>query len=149
MAGSIVVAVRSAVVAGLVGAIAEPKVSITYGYQGADDDRRREQIWTDRVRSTHDAAALKTGRNFRDETLEFDIVILVAGIGLPPEDADARALELGTAVEEFVADRKSNELGIAGLQWIRTIGFELNNGFNGKGSLTELRYTVRYYARLT
>lgn len=149
MAGSIVVDVRKAVVAGLVTAVNEKKVSISYGYRGSDDDKRREQIWTDRVRSTHDVAGLKAGRNFRDETLEFDIVILVAAVGLPPEDADTRALELGTVVEEFLADRKNNELGVDGLQWIRVVGFELINGFAPKGSLSELRYTVRYYARLT
>lgn len=149
MAGSIVVDVRKAVAAGLVTAVNDDKVSISYGYRGSDDDRRREQIWTDRVRSTHDVAGLKSGRNFRDETLEFDIVVLVAAVALPPEDADTRALELGTLVEEFLADRKSNELGVDGLQWIRVVGFELMNGFAPKGSLSELRYTVRYYARLT
>lgn len=149
MAGSVVVDVRKAVVAGLIVVIDDPKVSISYGYQGADDDRRREQIWTDRVRSTHDVAGLKSGRNFREETLDFDVVLLVAAVGRPPEDADTRALELGLQVEEFLADRKNNELGVTGLQWIRVTGMELINGFGPKGSASELRYTVRYNARLT
>lgn len=149
MAGSIVVEVRKAVVAGLVMAINEPKVSITYGYQGSDDDRRREQIWTDRARAAHDVAGLKPGRNFREEVMDFDLVVLVAGVGRPPEDTDTRAIELGTQVEEFFADRKNNELGVTGLQWIRVTGMELINGFGPKGSASELRYTVRYNARLT
>lgn len=149
MAASIVVGVRKAVVEGLITHVAEPKVSITYGYQGSDDDRRREQIWTDRARATHDVAGLKPGRNFREEVMDFDIVVMVAGVGLPPEDTDTRAIELGTKVEEFIADRKNNELDIDGLQWIRVTGMELINGFGPKGSLAELRYTVRYSARLT
>jgi hypothetical protein len=149
VAGSVVVDVRKAVVAGLIAVIDDPKVSISYGYQGADDDRRREQIWTDRVRSTHDVAGLKSGRNFREETLDFDVVLLIAAVGRPPEDADTRALELGLQVEEFLADRKNNELGVTGLQWIRVTGMELINGFGPKGSASELRYTVRYHARLT
>lgn len=149
MAASIVVAVRRAVIAGLVTAVNDSQVSISYGYQGSDDDRRREQIWTDRVRSTHEPASMKSGRNFRDETLDFDVVVWVAAVGLPPEDADDRAIELGAIVEEFIADRKSNELGVAGLQWIRVAGMELTNGYGPKGSLSELRYTLRYSARLT
>lgn len=149
MAASIVVAVRKAVIAGIKAALNDPKVSVTYGYQGADDDRRREQVWTDRVRSTHEPAGLKAGRNFRDETLDFDVVVLVAGVGKPPEDTDTRALQIGAVVEEFLADRKSNELGVPGLNWLRVTGFELNNGYAPKGSLSEIRYAVRYNARLT
>lgn len=149
MAGSIVVSVRRAVVEGLRDAINDPKVSVSYGYQGGDDDKRREQVWTDRARSTHEPAALKPGRNFREEVLDFDVVIWVAAVGKPPEDADDRALEIGVVFEEFMADRKHNQLGVTGLQWITVTGFELTNGYGPKGSLSELRYTVRYHARLT
>jgi hypothetical protein len=93
---------------------------------------------------------MKSGRLFRDERMEFDVVILVLGVGLKPEEADARALEIGQVVEEFVADHKSNELGITGLKWLRISNLELSpNRVNANGAVAEATYTIRYEARLT
>lgn len=149
MAGSIVVPFRKALVAGLKVAINDKKVSVTYGWQGGEDDRRREQVFTLRPRATHDVAALKAGRNFRDEEMDLDVVVLIAGVNKLPEETDTRALEIGKVVEEFIADRKNNELGVTGLQWMRVTGFELNNMYGSSGSMSEITYTVRFRARLT
>lgn len=149
MAGSVVVAVRTALADGIRTALADPKVSVTYGWQGGDEAARREQVFTNRPRSTHDPASLKSGRNFREEVMDLDIVVLVSRPNAYPQDVDARALEIGTVVEEFIADRKSNELGIPGLVWLRMAGMDLQNMYGAGGSLTEITYTVRYHARLT
>lgn len=148
MAGSIVVEVRKALVAAIKTKVNDTSVSVTYGWSG-DDDSRRESIFTHRPRATHDPAALRSGRNYRNEEMEFDVVILVLGVGKSPDENDTRALVLGTAVEETVADHKSNELGVAGLNWLRMVDMELNNRFASTGTITEITYTVRYSARLT
>lgn len=151
MAGSRIVAVRKAVTAGLVTALtAETKVKVTYGWEGSDETRYREQVFTNGGRGPHDPAAMKSGRSFRNEELTFDIVIVVLGVGMKPEESDQRAIDLGVFVEEYVADRKSNELAVTGLNWIRMDEFALSpNRITADGSIAEATYTVRYSARLT
>jgi hypothetical protein len=147
---SIVLEVRQAVIDGVADALSDERVSVTYGWQGDDDDSRREQVFTSGARGPHDIAGMKSGRLFRDERMEFGLVILVLGVGLKPEEADARALEIGQVVEEFVADHKSNELGITGLKWLRISNLELSpNRVNANGAVAEATYTIRYEARLT
>lgn len=149
MASSIIVPVRRAVINGLRAAIADKSVSCTYGYEGYKDDQRREQIYTNRARAAHEPASLRADRNFRDERMDFDVVFLVLGISKTSEETDAAALALGLVFEEFIADRKNNELEVPGLQWIRVADMELNNAFNSNGTISELTYTLRYQARLT
>lgn len=149
MARSVLVDVRRAVVAGIKTAVADKSVSVTYGWEGSDETRRRAQVFTNRALATHDVAALRAGRNYRDERMDFDIVVLVMGVNKSTAETDERALVLGKVVEEFIADRKNNELGVAGLQWIRVSSMELNNGFTPAGTITEITYTVTYQARLT
>ena len=150
MAGSVVVAVRKALVAGIRTAVNDPKVHVSYGWEGGDESSRREQIFTDRPRATHDPAALKPGRNFREEDMELDLVVRVAGVGKSPEQTDERAIALGLLVEEFIADRKAGEtLNVDGLIWLRVSRMELNNRYAPNGSLSEITYTLRYHARLT
>lgn len=151
MAGSIIVAVRKAVIADLVtltgtgGLLAG--VDVKYCWKAGD--REREQLWTQRGRGDTPAASMRSGRNFRQETGRFEVVIRVESVGGTPEDADTRALALGLVVEERVADRKNNEYGVTGLQWIKADGWELNNASADSGSLSELVYDVTYHARLT
>jgi hypothetical protein len=150
---SIVLEVRQAVVDGIKTALNDESVSVTYGWQGSSDDARREQVFTNNARAEHEPAGLKTGRNFRNETMTFDIVVLAVGPAAKPEEVDARALDIGQVVEEFIADHKGNELGIFGLKWLFMTDMSLVNRIgqaaDGDGSATELTYTVRYSARLT
>lgn len=150
---SILPEVRTAVTDGIREALVaanEKKVGVTYAYEGSDETRRREQVFTNRARATHDPAALKPGRNFRDEVMDFDIVVLVISPGKKPQESEARAFEIGQFVEEFIADRKSNGyLEVAGLQWIRMVSMEVTPALRPDASITEIVYTVRYSARLT
>ena len=152
MAGSIHVTVRRAVIAGLADLLesSDPDVSVTYGWQGNDSTAAREQIYTSNARASHDVAALKTGRNFRNEQMDFDLTFYVEAVGETPDVAETRAGELALVGEEFIADHKSNELGIAGLNWIRVV--ELASDYRilpGGGSAAITVLTLRYDARLT
>lgn len=157
MAGSILVAVRSAVAAGL----KEPGTGITatvdtaerkveIAYQWKPDDSIREWVYTGSARFSHASAALKAGRNFRDEVGRFSIVVLVAGVDLTQEETSTRCMEIATAVEEWVADRKSGELGVAGLQSLTIDGDgALDEMFRESGHLAIAEIPVKYTARLT
>lgn len=154
MARTVVVDVRKAVIDGIQTALTAAgasykKVSCNYGYS-ADDDERREQIYTARPRATHEPAAQKAGRNFRDERMEFDVVVLVRSPKDAPEDNDERAADIGQLVEEYVADHKNgNLLGIAAVNWLTVTDLQIENMIGPSGSLSVWQYTVRYQARLT
>ncbi len=147
MAGSIIAAVRKAVADGLANEPGLAEVSVSYGLR--HDARDRWQVFTDMGRAQTPPAALRAGRNHRNEQAEFRIVVLVIEPGGNAEDADARALECGEVVEEFLADRKSNELGVPGLNWIRAESWDLDGGWQDTAWVSQLVYTVRYDARLT
>ena len=142
--------VRTALMAGvqaLLAADAETDVRVSYAYEPARNDR--EKIFTDRPRASTPPAAIRSGRNAREESGEFDVIVIVAGVNESPEWCDQRAQDLGGYVEDYLADHKSNEMGVDGLSWIRADSWELTNLAADRGSLTELKITVRYNARLT
>lgn len=158
MAGSVGVAVRKAVVDGLRTHLAgladfngssapERKTAVSYAYDfGAAD---AERVFTGRSRSDTPPAAMKAGRNFRNEDGVFDLVVLVTYVGGSAEQADERAFAIGAEVETWLADRKSNELGVTGLNTLLVQSWESTNLGNDRGYMTELTYRVGWTARLT
>jgi len=158
MAGSLVVSVRSAVTDGLTTLFAalpdfngatdpEHRVEVTYAYTLGS--AASERVYTGRSTADTPPAALRSGRNHRNEDGVFDLTILVALVGGSQEDADARALAIGAKVEEWIADRKSNELGLTGLVSLRIDSWDLVGLMNDHGCMAELEYKVRWTARLT
>lgn len=158
MAGSLVVAVRSAVTTGLTTLYAgladfngttdaSQNVEVSYGYFPTSD--AGERVFTNRGRGDTPPAAMRSGRNYRNETATFELVVLVAMPGGSPEDAETRALEIGLKAEEWLADRKSNELGVTGLNTLVVESWELAGLGNDHGNIAELTYQIRYTARLT
>lgn len=148
MAGSRVVAVRSALIDGLAGLAGLADVDVIYAWK-FDAELPRERIFTDRCRATHEPASLKSGRTFRNERMTFDLVVRVELIGGTSEEADERALVIGALVEEYIADNNTLDGAVSGLNWITVSGMELNNRGNDVGSLSELTYAITYDARLT
>lgn len=155
MAGTLIVEVRSTLLAGVAAATEfatidlkghKPKVSLSYPL-GAKD---REKVFTRRARFTHAPASLKAGRTFRNETGLFEVVILVEGVGESAETTSTRAVTLGTAFEEYVADNRTLGGAVTGLNWLVVEGDgELAELMNDRGTLAELTYSLKYDARLT
>lgn len=148
MPASIIVAVRSALIEGLkLTDLADEPTEISYQYLAKSS--KRERIFTTRARFTHQPASLRAGRNFRDEEGRFDVVVLVEGVGKSAEWAADRAMDLALVVEEFIADRKNNELDVTGLQTLVVEGEgTVTEMFNDAGHLAEVTIPVRFTARL-
>lgn len=145
MAGILLVAVRRAVADGLANLPELADVHVSYGW---DAGVSGSQIFTGNARATTDPSGLRAGRNVRDEDAEFDLVVNVAAEGKSLEESDEQAAEYGRAVEEFVSDRKSNQLGVPGLQWIRIESWEMRSGQADYGSASQIVYRVRYRGRV-
>lgn len=148
MAGSRIVAVRSALIAGLDALSALDGVDVIYAWK-FDHELPRERIFTNRARATHTPASLKAGRTFRNEQMTFDLVVRVEGVDMTAAETDTRALVIGAVVEEYVADNRTLGGAVTGLNWIVVSGLELNNLSNDRGNLSELTYSIAYDARLT
>jgi hypothetical protein len=145
---SILVDVRRALVEGLADVVGLAEGACEFSWTSREIFA--ERIWTRRARTNTSSAAMRSGRNFRNEVGQFEVVVLVIGDGETQETTSTRALEIGAVVEDFISDRKNNELGVTGLQTLVIDGDgELAEMFNDNGTLAELTIPVRYTARLT
>lgn len=146
MASTVIVAVRKAVVAGVGDLVEFGQVPVAYSYDKTCMDQR-EFAYTRNATFDHRAAAMKAGRNFRAESGGFELVIWVESVGGSPEDAADRALALGVAFEEFVADNKQ---GLGGAYTLQVAGEgSLQEMALDSSSFAELAYSLKYNARLT
>lgn len=144
-----IVAVRSAIIDGLKmqDDLRDEPVQITYQYQ--PKTQKREHIYTTDATFSHEPAAMRSGRNFRDEIGRFNLIIAVEGLKRSAEWCAQRALERGVVVETFIADRKNNELDVTGLQTLLIDGDgSLVELFGDSGHLAIITYPIRYTARL-
>ena len=147
MAGSIVVDLRKAVAVGLAADPGLAGADVSYAWR--PDSRERRQVFTHRARADTPPAALRSGRNHRDENGTFQVVVHCEVPGADAEEADAECVALGGAVEDWFADRKCNQLGVPGLQSLIVTGWELGGGPADRAYISQLIYTVRWTARLT
>lgn len=155
MAGTLILSVRQALLDALAAldAYTVPddkghKPLVTLGWPvGAKD---REKVYSQRARFTHAPASLRAGWTYRNETGSFELVILVEGVGEAQEWTTDRAVQLGTAAEEYVSRNRTLGGTVPGLNWIVVEGDgELSELFNDRGTLAVLTYPIKYDARLT
>lgn len=146
--GSILVEVRSLVTSSLRDLPEFADVETTFGYKVGS--KRREKCWTQNADFTHAPASMRAVKTFRQEDGSFDLVIFVEGIAKSVEETSTRAMDLGHAFEDWIATHASWEGAVEGLVWLQVEGDgSLTEAFNDKGSLAELRYPIKYRARLT
>lgn len=154
---SIGVAVRKAVTDGLrdhLGTLsafngveaAEHDVTVGFGYDFAN--RPREHVYTGRSRADTPPAAIRSGRNTRNETGRFDLTVMVRAVGEDGYAAEARAEQIGGELEDWLADRKSNQLGVAGLNSLVVESWAADYAQTDNGSAALRTYVVRWTARL-
>jgi hypothetical protein len=144
MSATRIVAVRKAVVAAITDLAAFAGVEVMYAYR---DKGLREFAYTRDATFEHSARALKAGRNFRDETGRFELVIWIEAPGKSAEDAADRALDLGLAVEEWVADHKQ---GVGGAFTLLVDGAgSVREAVSDTSAFAELVLPIKFNARLT
>lgn len=143
MAGSNIVAVKRriiAVVPGLLGIVGD------YSYVGKHHADNREYLYLgSRAQGPMTAAAMAAaGRFARSEEPEFLLAIAVRAEGTETaEPAEARALELGAGVEEYLAGNWTLGGDIPGLLKLTIAAFELESGVDDDGASAELTYTLQ------
>lgn len=146
--------VRSAVISGLATHLAatagfnsgESKVEVRYGYSSAW--KAAEKVYLGRARAETPPAALKSGRNFRNERGTFELIVYIHKPGTDPEEAETRAFAVAAECEDWISLRKNNELGVTNLQWLIVSGWESDLGPDGSSSGAIVRLTVAWSARL-
>lgn len=156
--GSIGVPVRKATIDGLATHFAaldgfngttapERDLEVSYGYSFTS--RAAEKLYTGRSQAETPPAAMRPGRNHRDETGTFQLNIHVQFVGGDAYEADQRVDGIADEVETWIADRKSNELGIDGLLTLRVESWDADYAGIDGGTASTRTITVRWTARLT
>jgi hypothetical protein len=106
---------------------AERETVVSFGYDFSNP--HREHVFTGRSRADTPAAGMRSDRNTRNETEE-------------------RAEAIGGALEDWFADRKSNELGVDGLNSLVVASWVADYAQIDGGTAALRTYTVRWTARL-
>src|SRR5688500_11130980 len=154
---SIGVAVRKAVVDGLTthfaalsdfngNTAAEQATVVAFGYDFSN--LHREHVFTGRSRAETPPAGMRSGRNTRNETGHFDLTVMVRAVADDPYAAEARAEAIGAEIEDWFADRKSNELGVTGLSSLVVESWMGDYSKVDNGTAAIRTYVVRWTSRL-
>lgn len=122
------------------------EVVCTYAYDFSSRDT--ERVYTGRSRGDTPPAAMRPGYNIRQETGFFDLTVLVLFNGGSAQDADDRAWAIGSEVEQWLGLRKSNELGVDGLQNLTIRSWAADYKGTDMGAAAAITYNVRWEARL-
>lgn len=147
MAGSVMAAVKAALVTQLAALPSLAGVQVTYADPG--EVARKENIWFGRVRDNdHEPVALKAGRRRREENFTLDCMVEVGGTRLSPQASEERAIALGTAIEEHLADYPKLQDAVDGVAFCVISGMELFTDQTTNGPRTVLTINIDVKARL-
>lgn len=122
------------------------EADLTISYADPGRDYGREAVFGGRIAGPHDPAAFRAGgRRQRAETLTWNLYVRVANPGLTPEENAARALEIGTTVEErLAAGDVQDGAGVPGMKAIEAVGFALENSSDDSGPISEIAYNIQF-----
>lgn len=134
----------------LLSALKDAKIAdeVTYSYVGATD--AREYIFGGSRSDGSVALSAMSGgtRIKREETADWNLHIQVVIPGERTHEAsDSRALEIGTAVENYVAGNWT--LGTPGLMKVTVTGWTLASGNDDEAARTTLTYSLSFDFLLT
>lgn len=154
--GSQIVAVRSGMVAALqtlpaytaTGPTGQ-KPEVLFGWKA--NWKRREKVWTQNARFTHEPASMRAGKTFANETGEFDLLIFVHGVGLTQAVTSDRAADLASDAWDWAQTHANWQALNLGLNELLIVGDgAIPEGVDSQGNpMAEMTLPVRYRARLT
>lgn len=153
--GSQIVAVR----AGMVAALAALPAYTSTGPTGQKPDvsfgwkhnwKKREKVWTQNARFTHEPASQRAGKTFTNETGEFELVIFVHGVNITQEVTSTRVADLASAAWDWAQSHANRDALDLGLSELLIVGDgAIPEGVDSTGApLAEMTLPVRYRARL-
>lgn len=148
MAGTNIAAAKSALIAALKTLPALEGVQVAYSYPGRTVER--ECIyWGERAAGPASVQAMAgSGRIKREEQPTTSLHIAVTQPGNADTEAtDARAAQLGAAVENWLAANKT--LGVDGLTLAAVDSIELDGGVDDESALSILTYQITFRSYLT
>lgn len=121
-------------------------VQVAYSYRG--ERAERECVYGGAVAWTCKPLTFRGGgRMPRQETVQVDLHIAVRLPGSEPDEAEARAVELGTVVEEYLASTPTlSDLGDLKLATIA--GGDLDHAVNDEESIAVITYQVAFLSTL-
>ncbi len=121
-------------------------VQVAYSWPG--ERAERECVYGGSAAWTCKPIAMRGGgRMPRREDMTVDLHVAVTMPGSEPADAEARAVELGTVVEEYLA--ASTNLGdLNGLKLVTIAGGDLNHVVNDDESIAVITYQVAFLSTL-
>lgn len=147
MAGSIMVAFKSKLVSELAALPSMTGVKLSYGDPG--ENALKETIWCGRIlENEHEPVALKAGRRRREENFTLEVYVDVTGTRLTHERAESRAVALGQALEEYLADNPKLDDSVTGLLFAVVSGMELVTLQTTDGPSTRLTVSIDVKGRL-
>jgi hypothetical protein len=147
MAGSTMVAFKSALVVNLAALPGMAGVKVSYADPG--DKALKENVWCGRITDNeHEAVALRAGRRRREENFTAEVFIEVVGTRLTAERAETRALALGLVLEEYLADNPKLDGSVDGLAFAVISSMELATLETTEGPQTRLTVGIYVKARL-
>lgn len=124
-------------------------VQVKYTYPGRDLER--ECVFGGKVVAEMQPAAMRHGGlQPRTETIQLSLHLYVMNPGEDNADAtEARIVEIGTAVEEFIAGNPVLADDLPGLQSIWVSGYELESGLDDEDAISSLDYQITALSYLT
>jgi hypothetical protein len=149
MAGTNALAYKQALVAAAASApiVAADGIQVEYDWPGRVE---RELIHGGRVEGTQSYPVSRGGggRMPRDEELQVDLNVVVASPGTTPEETETRAVQIGTEIENWLAEHLDLG-GISGVIYSGVVGVEMETSVDDDGTITVLTYRHLLKSRLT
>jgi len=145
MAGTTAAALKTALKTAMAADVGLVNIPISYGDPG--DLGRTEHIWMGAAEEgSSEPTGMRSSRKRREEEYVFDVVVEVSSKARP-ESNEARAVVLGTIIEELIADdpKISNTTN---LLWVMLDSFELDTTELSEGPRTVFTLTLRAKGRL-
>lgn len=147
MAGTNVQAAKAALMARIK---ALPELDgIQVDYSTGQRDPERERIFGGKAHAAHTPSAMRgSGRVKREENASINVHIRVAAVGGDEETAEARAVELGTPIEDSLAGDPSLDTP-AGVLKALVSDVELGSYVDDDGAFAALDYQISVDSYLT
>jgi hypothetical protein len=125
----------------------EQRTVVSYGFNFGS--KAAEQVYLGRINADTPPAGLRTGRNFRNESGDFDLTVMVRLPGKDASEAVRRMFAIGHEIEDWIGERKSGEgMGVAGLQTLLVASWAADYAGIDSGTGALLTYSVAWTARL-